>query len=54
MKKAKIVFCPYQYLLDPAIRESTTINFTNSIVIFDEVYPVHPQSNPTNSLGTQY
>lgn len=37
IKKAQIVFCPYQYLIDSAIRESTGITFENAIIIIDEV-----------------
>lgn len=36
-RKAHLVFCPYQYLLEPGIRSSSKISLNNSIVIFDEV-----------------
>eukprot|EP01083_Nonionella_stella_P297228 1009508_1 len=33
---ADIVFCPYNYLLDPGIRKSMSISLKNSVVIIDE------------------
>jgi hypothetical protein len=36
-KKAQIVFCPYQYLLDDSIRKSVGIDLRNAVVIIDEV-----------------
>eukprot|EP01033_Poteriospumella_lacustris_P001350 gene1349-985_t len=35
---ADIVFMPYNYLLDSAIRRTMKINFENSVVIFDEAH----------------
>ena len=33
---AQIVFCPYQYVVNPSMRESLGINIENSIVVVDE------------------
>ncbi len=46
-KGAEIVFCPYQYLLDPAIRSSLKINFENSVVIIDEAHNVEDTCRET-------
>ncbi|KAJ1653340.1 Fanconi anemia group J protein [Dispira simplex] len=37
---ADIVFCPYNYLIDPIIRESTGIELENSVLILDEAHNV--------------
>ncbi|KAK2579739.1 hypothetical protein KPH14_011080 [Odynerus spinipes] len=33
---AEIVFCPYNYIIDPDIRESMKINVKNQVIILDE------------------
>ncbi|CAB0032622.1 unnamed protein product [Trichogramma brassicae] len=40
MGEASIVFCPYNYLIDPSIRESMGIDLTNEIVIVDEAHNI--------------
>ncbi|KAB5550387.1 hypothetical protein PHYPO_G00053180 [Pangasianodon hypophthalmus] len=40
MQDAKIVFCPYNYLLDPLIRESMDINLRGQIVVLDEAHNI--------------
>jgi Fanconi anemia group J protein len=37
---AHIVFCPYNYVLDPAIRKAVGIDLTNAIVVLDEAHNV--------------
>lgn len=37
---ANIVFCPYNYLIDPSIRSSLQINVKNEIVILDEAHNI--------------
>lgn len=39
-KKAEIVFCPYNYLLDPIIRDAVGIDLSDSIVVLDEAHNV--------------
>lgn len=39
-KHAEIVFTPYNYLLDPAIREAIGIDLTDSVVVLDEAHNV--------------
>ncbi|XP_042298181.1 Fanconi anemia group J protein [Sceloporus undulatus] len=40
MGPADIVFCPYNYLLDPQIRESMEIDLKNQVVILDEAHNI--------------
>ncbi|XP_032527100.1 Fanconi anemia group J protein-like isoform X2 [Danaus plexippus] len=37
---AHIVFCPYSYLIEPAIRKSMQINLENNVVIIDEAHNI--------------
>lgn len=39
-KHAQLVFCPYNYVLDPFIRESLGIGLENSVVVLDEAHNV--------------
>ncbi|KAJ3391593.1 Fanconi anemia group J protein [Lobulomyces angularis] len=39
-KTADIIFCPYNYITEPTIRESLGIDLTNNIVIFDEAHNI--------------
>lgn len=39
-KHAEIVFSPYNYLLDPAIRDSMGIDLSNAVVVLDEAHNV--------------
>lgn len=40
VKSARIIFMPYNYLIDPKIRESNQIDLRNSIIILDEAHNV--------------
>ncbi|KAK2847523.1 hypothetical protein Q5P01_010522 [Channa striata] len=40
LQGAFIVFCPYNYLLDPMIRESMDINLEGQIVVLDEAHNI--------------
>ncbi|XP_032364148.1 Fanconi anemia group J protein isoform X2 [Etheostoma spectabile] len=40
MQDALIIFCPYNYLLDPMIRESMEIDLTGQIVVLDEAHNI--------------
>ena len=37
---AEIVFMPYNYLLDPSVRESLKVSLRNSVIIIDEAHNV--------------
>ncbi|XP_053729394.1 Fanconi anemia group J protein isoform X2 [Synchiropus splendidus] len=40
MQGAHIIFCPYNYLLDPMIRESMEIDLVGQIVVLDEAHNI--------------
>ena len=39
-KTAELTFAPYNYILDPSIRQTMDINISNSIIILDEAHNV--------------
>ena len=38
--KSQIIFCPYNYLVDPGIRKSMEISLKHNIVILDEAHNI--------------
>ncbi|CAJ1065954.1 Fanconi anemia group J protein isoform X2 [Xyrichtys novacula] len=40
MQEAFIIFCPYNYLLDPVIRQSMDIDLTGQILVLDEAHNI--------------
>ena len=40
MGTADLVLCPYNYIIDPGIRDAMDIKLTNSIIIFDEAHNI--------------
>nr|XP_049581619.1 Fanconi anemia group J protein isoform X5 [Syngnathus scovelli] len=40
MKGSDIIFCPYNYLLDPLIRENMEINLAGHILVLDEAHNI--------------
>ncbi|XP_030008744.1 Fanconi anemia group J protein [Sphaeramia orbicularis] len=40
MESSNIIFCPYNYLLDPMIRESMEINLAGQILVLDEAHNI--------------
>lgn len=49
-KEADIVFVPYDYLINPATRQSLQINLTESIIIFDEGHNIEKSCEETASF----
>lgn len=50
LETAHIVFCPYNYVLDPSIRKAVGINLHNSIVVLDEAHNVEDTCRSGASL----
>ncbi|NXI18783.1 FANCJ protein, partial [Irena cyanogastra] len=51
MVGADIVFCPYNYLLDPQIRESMDIHLKDQVVILDEAHNIEDCARESVSYG---
>ncbi|XP_059721778.1 Fanconi anemia group J protein isoform X3 [Haemorhous mexicanus] len=51
MVGADIVFCPYNYLLDPQIRDSMDINLKDQVVILDEAHNIEDCARESVSYG---
>ncbi|KAM3875393.1 Fanconi anemia group J protein [Diretmus argenteus] len=49
MQDACIIFCPYNYLLDPLIRESMEINLAGQIVVLDEAHNIEDCARESSS-----
>ncbi|KAJ1971713.1 hypothetical protein H4R35_005102 [Dimargaris xerosporica] len=49
-ESAEIVFCPYNYLVDPSIREATGIDLKNSIIVIDEAHNIEDVCRSSASL----
>lgn len=55
-EKAEILFLPYNYLLDPRIRQANQISLENAIIILDEAHNVEKvceESASTSIASTQ-
>ncbi|NXP50902.1 FANCJ protein, partial [Heliornis fulica] len=51
MVGADIVFCPYNYLLDPQIRDSMEIKLKDQVVILDEAHNIEDCARESVSYG---
>lgn len=47
---AEIIFCPYNYIIDPVIRKILDIDLKNSIVILDEAHNIEDASRSAGSI----
>ena len=47
--KSNIVFCPYNYLVEPLIRKSMEISLKNNIVILDEAHNIEDSARSAAS-----
>ncbi|XP_034024865.1 LOW QUALITY PROTEIN: Fanconi anemia group J protein [Thalassophryne amazonica] len=54
MQGASIVFCPYNYLLDPLIRESMEINLEGQILVLDEAHNIEDCARESASFTLDY
>ncbi|KAI8876857.1 DNA repair helicase [Backusella circina FSU 941] len=53
-KEADVVFCPYNYLIDPSIKASLNIDLDNDIVIIDEAHNIENVCRDAGSFETTY
>ena len=51
MKEADIVFCPYNYLIDPKIRHQMEIDLTDQVVVLDEGHNVEDSARDAASYS---
>uniref|UniRef100_A0A7N8XH61 DNA 5'-3' helicase n=1 Tax=Mastacembelus armatus TaxID=205130 RepID=A0A7N8XH61_9TELE len=54
MQGASIIFCPYNYLLDPMIRESMEINLAGQILVLDEAHNIEDCARESASITLDY
>ncbi|KAM9852814.1 Fanconi anemia group J protein [Aulostomus maculatus] len=54
MQGAYIIFCPYNYLLDPMIRESMEIDLAGHIVVLDEAHNIEDCARESASFTLNY
>ncbi|XP_037631188.1 Fanconi anemia group J protein isoform X2 [Sebastes umbrosus] len=54
MQGASIIFCPYNYLLDPMIRESMEIDLEGQIVVLDEAHNIEDCARESASFTLDY
>ena len=47
---ADLIFMPYNYLIDEKIRDNFEINYSNSVIIFDEAHNIAPCSEDVTSF----
>ena len=47
---ADLIFMPYNYLIDEKIRENFSVDWENSIIIFDEAHNCAPVSEDVSSF----
>lgn len=50
MPSADIVFCPYNYLIDPFVRKCLSIDLNNAVVVLDEAHNIEDISREVMSI----
>ena len=50
MQSADVVFCPYNYLIDPSVRDSIGIKLEGNVVILDEGHNVEDTAREASSI----
>ncbi|XP_075242792.1 Fanconi anemia group J protein-like [Convolutriloba macropyga] len=51
-KSCEIIFCPYNYVIDPRIRSSLDVQLEESVVILDEAHNIEDVARSAGSLST--
>jgi len=49
MSKADIIFCPYNYLVEPIIRQSLDISLKGQVLIMDEAHNIEDSARSAAS-----
>ncbi|ORY98222.1 helicase C-terminal domain-domain-containing protein [Syncephalastrum racemosum] len=49
---ADVVFCPYNYIIDPTVRRSLDINIKDSIIVLDEAHNIEDAARQAASYET--
>ncbi|KAL0324857.1 UNVERIFIED_CONTAM: Fanconi anemia group J protein [Sesamum radiatum] len=47
---AELVFCPYNYIINPVIREAMEVDISGSIIIFDEAHNIEDIARDAGSI----
>ena len=51
VNKVDILLCPYNYVLDPDVRESIGLDLNDAIIVFDEAHNVETASENACSVN---
>ncbi|XP_015429522.1 PREDICTED: Fanconi anemia group J protein homolog [Dufourea novaeangliae] len=51
MEHADIIFCPYNYIIDPDIRESMQLNLNDQVIILDEAHNIEDTCREVASVN---
>lgn len=51
---SELVFCPYNYVIDPAIRAATSLEIKGSVVIFDEGHNIEDVAREAGSIDVRW
>ncbi|KAL6549145.1 hypothetical protein OROHE_008990 [Orobanche hederae] len=49
-KEADLIFCPYNYIINPVIRAAMEVDITGSIIIFDEAHNIEDITRDAGSI----
>lgn len=52
-ESADVIFAPYNYIIDPAIREAMSVNLNNSVVIVDEAHNIEDFCRSAGSVNLE-
>ena len=53
-EEAEIIFCPYNYLIDPVIRKAMNVEISDAVLIFDEAHNIEDNARDAASAECEY